>query len=111
MVAPWKRRLKKKFRKSASGSKVERYSEKKSRAECAITGKKLSGVPNATQSGKLKHSKTEKRPSVPFGGILSGEARAKVFIELGKVVAGVKDIEDVDAKYRKYVKQAMKRSE
>lgn len=111
MVAPWQRRLKKKFRKSASGSKVERYSEKKSRPSCAITGNKLAGVPNATKCGRKKFSKTEKRPSAPFGGVLSGEAREKVFVELGKVVAGIKEIDDVDAKYRKYVKQAMKRAQ
>lgn len=111
MVAPWQRRLKKKFRKSASGSKAERYSEKKSRPQCAITGKKLAGVPNSTKAGLSKKSKTEKRPSAPFGGVLSGEAREKVFIELGKVVAGIKEIDDVDVKYRKYVKQAMKRAE
>ena len=110
MVAPWQRRLKKKFRKSASGSKAERYSEKKSQTECAITGKKLSGVPNATKCGKNKLSKTQKRPSVPFGGILSGEAREKVSIETGKVVAELKEIDDVDSKYRKYVKQLLKRA-
>jgi len=111
MVAPWQRRLKKKFRKSASGSKAERYSEKKSITECAITGKKLAGVPNCTKCGRNKLSKTEKRPSVPFGGVLSGEAREKVFIELGKVVAGLKEIDDVDIKYRKYVKQVLNRAE
>jgi ribosomal protein L34E len=110
MVAPWQRRLKKKFKKSASGSKPERYSEKKSITKCPITGKKLSGVPNTTKAGLSKKSKTEKRPSVPFGGILSGKARQEVFIELGKVVAGIKEINDVDFKYRGYVKQVLNRA-
>lgn len=111
MVAPWQRRLKKKFRKSASGSKPVRYSKKKVVAKCAITKEKLFGVANTTKAGLSKKSKTEKRPSVPFGGVLSGKAREKVFIELGKVVAGIKNIDDVDYKYRTYVKQVLKRAE
>ena len=32
-------------------------------------------------------------------------------METGKVVAGIKEIDDVEQKYRKYVKQAIKRVE
>jgi len=96
-------------KKTSTETKREYFKGKHKKIVCSITGKTLSGVPNETKSGLLGKSKTEKRPTAPFGGILSGEAREAVFIELGKVVAGVKTIDDVDEKYRKYVKQVVKR--
>jgi len=111
MVAPGKRIMKYKHKKTKSGTKREYFDKNHKKQKCAITGKTLSGVPYGRQCERAKHSKTEKRPSAPFGGVLSGEARAEVFTELGKVVAGVKKIDDVDSKYRGYVKQAMKRAD
>ena len=111
MVAPGKRRMQYKTRKSASGTKREYFKGKHKKRNCSITGRTLHGVPHETKSGLAKHSKTQKRPSAPFGGILSGEARAAVFVEMGKVLAGVKKMDDVDDKYRKYVKQAIKRAD
>ena len=103
--------MKYKSKKTASTTKREYFNKDHKKQKCSITGKDLAGVPGGTQCERGKHSKTEKRPSAPFGGILSGEAREQVFIELGKVVAGVKKIDDVDSKYRTYVKQAMKRAD
>lgn len=111
MVSPQKRRMQYRHKKTPTGTKREYFKGKHKKIKCAITGQVLSGVPHETKSGLRKHSKTQKRPSAPFGGVLSGEARAEVFVELAKVVAEIKDIEDVDSKYRKYVKQAMKRAE
>ena len=111
MVAPNKRRLKKKHTKTASGKREYRFKEQGAKHKCAITGRTLSGVSHQRQNEKNKGSKSQRRPSAPFGGVLSGEAREQVFIELGKVLAGAKQIDDVDAKYRTYVKQAMKLSE
>lgn len=111
MVAPQKRRSNKKFKKTPSETKREYFKSQNTKVECAITGKRLSGVPQGTKSAVAKCSKTEKRPSVPFGGILSGEARERVAIETAKVVAGVKSIDDVELKYRKYVEQLMNRAE
>jgi len=110
MVSPQERRLKYKNKKSSNGTKREYFKGKHKKQVCSLTGKSLHGVPHDTKCEMRKHSKTEKRPSAPFGGILSGEARGKVFIEMGKVLAGVKKLEDVDEKYRKYVKQAMGRA-
>ena len=75
---------------------------------CAISKKPLAGT---SKKAKSKESKTQRRPSVPFGGVLGGRERGKMFIELGKVLAKIKTIDEVDQKYRKYVKQAMKRAE
>ena len=111
MVRPEKRRMKKKHGRVASGSKTEYFRGKKGIPHCAITGEKLAGTHTSTKGLSGKKSKTEKRPSAPFGGVLSGNAREQVFIELGKIVAGVKTIDEVGQKYRKYVKQALKRTE
>ena len=111
MVAPQDRRLKYKNKKSSNGTKREYFKGKHKKSRCSLTGKVLHGVPHDTKTEVQKFSKTEKRPSAPFGGVLSGEARAKVFVEMGKVVAGIKKMDDVDQKYRTYVKQAMKRAD
>jgi len=95
-------------KKTPNGTKRVYFKGKHKKIKCAITGNALSGVPHEKKSGLAKHSKTEKRPSAPFGGILSGEAREKVMVELAKVLAGIKDLADVDIKYRKYVEQSMK---
>jgi len=111
MVAPGKRIMQYKTRKSASGTKREYFKGKHKKRTCSITGKPLHGVPHETKSGHAKHSKTEKRPSAPFGGILSGEARAQVAVEAGKVHAGIKKMDDIEDRYRKYVKQLLNRAD
>ena len=110
MVSPGKRRKQYKNKKTKTTTKREYFKGKHKKTKCAITGKKLAGVPQGTKVELGKYSKTEKRPSVPFGGVLSGEARAQVFIEMGKVISGIKKMEDVDSKYRTYVKQGMNRA-
>ncbi|MEK6958783.1 MAG: hypothetical protein AABW59_01930 [archaeon] len=111
MVAPNKRRLQYKHRKSTSQTKREYFKGKGSQGKCAAHKIKMGGVINGRSSGHSKKSVTQKRPSVPFGGVLSGPAREQVFLEMGKVVAGVKKIDEVPEKYRNYVKQALCRAE
>ncbi|MCX6803447.1 MAG: hypothetical protein NTY48_02645 [Candidatus Diapherotrites archaeon] len=111
MVSPEKRRMQYKTKRTPSGSKREYFKGKHKKIKCAMTGKVLAGVPHETKTGMRSKSKTQKRPSVPFGGVLSAEAREEVFIEMGKVLAGIKEIDEVDERHRKYVKQVMKRAE
>jgi ribosomal protein L34E len=110
MVKPADRRKKSKKRRTSSKLRTEYFKGNSSRQKCAITGEVLSGVPLAKKGKISKYSKTQRRPSVPFGGNLGSKAREEVFTEVGKVLNG-KDINDVDHKYRTYVKQAMKRAE
>jgi ribosomal protein L34E len=111
MTKPYQRTLKKKIRKTPSKKTKIFVRGKPSKKRCPVTGQTLKGVPHARKCEANKNSKTERRPSAPFGGVLSSQAREQVFIETGKVVAGVKEIDDVDSKYRKYVKQALERFE
>ena len=108
MVDTGKRTMKHKSRKTPSKTTKNYYRDNKATKICPITGNMLLGTSKKIRS---KESKTQKRPSVPFGGVLSGPAREQVFIELAKVTAGIKEIDDVDQTYRKFVKQAMKRVE
>jgi ribosomal protein L34E len=108
MVETGKRTMKRKFVKTPSKTTKVYYRDGKQEKNCAITGKKLSGT---TSKKASKESKTQKRPSVPFGGILSTKARKQVFTEVGKIKAKIKKIDDVDQKYRKFVKQVLKRAE
>jgi ribosomal protein L34E len=110
MVKPFEKTLKQKDRKTMSETKRVFEHEKPKKVKCPVTGKPLSGVAHAIKCKAQKLSKTQKRPSVPFGGTLSTKAREQVFIETGKVISGIKNIDDVDNKYKQYVMQAIKRA-
>jgi len=110
MVNTGQRTMKRKSKRLPSKTKKVYFKEKNSKKKCAVTGQVLSGVPHE-KTKTSKKSKTQKRPSVPLGGVVGGKAREKIFIELGKVASGTKKIEDVDQKYRTFVKQVMKRVE
>lgn len=61
---------------------VTRYSSKKpSVARCQLTGQKLSGVPRASKTKIKTMSKSARRPTRPFGGVLSPAAMRRVLIE------------------------------
>ena len=84
MVAGNKRtRTVKRMQKVTPGNKtVTVYKSKKpSVARCQLTGQKLSGVPRLSQA-KIKHlSRSARRPTRPFGGVLSPAAMKRVLIE------------------------------
>jgi ribosomal protein L34E len=111
MTKPKDKGRKFKHRKTMSETKREYFTEKNTRKRCAITGNILHGTASEAKGKIKKLSKTQRRPSAPFGGVLSGKAREEVFIELGKVAAGIKTIDAVDEKYKKYVKQGIRRAQ
>ncbi len=110
MVDTGKRSMKKKSRKTPSKTTTEYFREKNSKRICPINKTALLGVTHDQKKAR-KQSKTQKRPNVPFGGVLSSKAREQVFTEVAKIKAGIKELNDVDQKYRKYVSQAMKLDE
>ncbi len=105
MTSPSNRAKKKKMLKIVSGTKKVFFKRTKTKATDTITGKKLHGV-----NPKAK-SKTAKRPTAMFGGILSGETRKLVHEETAKIKENIKTIEDIDFKLRPYVEAALKRGE
>ena len=77
--------------------------DKKSYAECAVTGKRLHGTGHQGKNLVGKRSKSEKRPSVKFGGQLSGPARRELWENVALVEAGKKALNMVPVKLRKFI--------
>lgn len=107
MTKPKDKNKRKKFRRSVKGkSKVFYSREKKGKHRCSLCTKVLHGAPHSKSVGKItKLSKTQKRPSVVFGGILCSECRTKITDEAIKVVSKEKKEEELELKSKKYVKQ------
>ena len=97
----------KKFVRTPKGKiSSRRGREARSRHTCAITKDYLHGTTNK-KTNKL--SKTKKRPSVPFGGVLSTKARQRIMEETALAYQGFKTMEQVPLNLRNYVEQALKR--
>jgi len=111
MTKPSDKTKKKKFRRSVKGkSKVYYDKNKKAKHKCGLCKKVLSGVPHSKTTGKItKLSKTQKRPSVPFGGVLCTQCRTKIIDEAVKVISKEKKEEELELKSKNYVKQMIER--
>ena len=94
-MRPGERRKNKKFVKIPKGTKTIVFKKGGRKAVCEVCKKSLQGTPKGTVSQKNKLSKTQKRPSILFGGILCNKCRDMVFEEAIKVKLGIKTIEDV----------------
>ena len=108
MVDRHNRVKKKKFRRTPGGAVVIHYSKaKREMAQCAITGQKLHGTGNQSKSWVRAIAKTERRPSVKFGGMLSSRARRRIWENMALVEMGKKTMHEVPAGIRHFVKDAM----
>ncbi|MDD5163546.1 MAG: 50S ribosomal protein L34e [Candidatus ainarchaeum sp.] len=91
------------------GQKIKLVRGKTAKRQCSICGSKLAGVPHgATKFGVGKLSKTQKKPSVPFGGILCTVCRATAAEEAAKIISG-KKTEEIDLRFRPFVDAILKR--
>ncbi len=105
MVAPRQRNQNKKFVKVIKGTKEIRYRDSSKGSVCGICHKKLQGVPK----GDLrKLSKTEKRPSILFGGVLCNTCRDSVFDDAIMLKVGILKETEVSLKKKHYVDQALR---
>ena len=108
MVDRATRVMRKRFRRTPGGTTATHYSRaKKTYAECAVTGNKLLGMGNQMKSSVRKNSKSAKKPSVKFGGVLSSPARKELWENYALVAAGRKDYNEVPSKLKKFLKQDM----
>ena len=81
-------------------------------AVSALHKEKLFGMAKQKSNvvtGKL--SKTQKRPSVMFGGILTSKERTLVFKEAAKIISEEKEIIETDVRLKNYINQAIKKME
>ncbi len=94
--------------KGIFGSKIRKKEARHSAHTCALTGEKLMGVPHGKNVAQVRRmTKSGRRPSVMFGGILSSAARRSVISESAAIWSGAKKLTDVDLKSRKFVEQAL----
>jgi len=107
------RYTKKKFRKSVTGKSRKVSAKKKtSKKACPVTGEALHGVAHGSTTAKTrKLAKTKRRPSVKYGGMLSGGARTRIIEEAVKVRENIKSLNDVDFRIRKFVEQEIRELE
>lgn len=61
-------------KRTAKGTKIVHVRRKPKLGTCAVTGQKLKGVPRALPVDMRNMPKTKKRPTRPFGGVLSSKA-------------------------------------
>lgn len=101
------RSKKKKFRRKASGKAKRVFvKDKPGKHKCALCKKTLHGVPHGKTSAEVrKLSKTKRRPTALFAGVLCGSCRALVVGEAAKAEANAKKFGDIELRLQKYVKQ------
>mgnify|MGYP001580841852 CR=1 FL=1 len=84
------------------------FKGKTSKRTCGLCGHELHGVPHGktvVQVSKL--SKTEKRPSTIFGGVLCTKCRTLVVEDAAKIKTGVISLSDVSFKEKNFVEMAL----
>ncbi len=70
------------FKKTPGGRTVVHYRKSRpSRPKCGECGAILHGVPAKRKNGLSKMSKTQKRPSRPYGGVLCSKCMRKRIVE------------------------------
>ena len=111
MTNKHERSSEKKFTRTPGGKvTIHFFKGKAAKHSCALCEGQLHGTPHGRRkSGVGKLSKTERRPSSAFGGVLCGGCREIIFTEAAKIQSNVKDIKDVSMKSKKYVEMAMAR--
>jgi len=99
----------KKFIRSISGkARVVKARKKTSKRTCIICKSLLHGVPHGKTKAQIARlSKSEKKPSVLFGGILCTACRRQVMDEAVLVNQEAKGIQQVDLSLQKFVQQAL----
>ena len=109
MPKPGDKTKKKKFRKVPSGKTKQVFERGKPRKQaCALCEKQLHGVPHGKRKSELSRlSKSKKRPTSKFAGVLCGACRKAVAEEAAKVVSKIKRIEEVSLKMKSYVSKVV----
>jgi|SRR3989344_1313119 len=97
----------KKFVRTPKKTKVKYLREKTAKHECPNCGKTMHGMPHGkTRSKARKLSKTERRPTAMFAGVLCNICRQQAIEEAIKLNEGIKQLEEISMPLRNYVIQA-----
>lgn len=103
------RRKARKFYRAPSGeTRMTFFKEKASKKTCGLCGETLHGVLHGKRKTQvLQLSKSQRRPSVLFGGVLCSSCRTEIIEEAVKVKTGLKNLSEVGFVERKFVEMAM----
>lgn len=108
-VADW-RKGKKRIRTPGGETKIIAPKKKHSKRTCALCREVMHGVLHGKKSSEVRAaSKSSRRPSAVFGGVLCGACREEVVEEAAKVEGKFKEIDEVPFKMKTYVEGIMKR--
>ncbi len=111
-MKPKDRAAKKIFRKTPKQTKRIAVKKKTGKCRCSICSRALHGTPSGKGiAGTRKLSKTQKRPSAMFAGLLCNKCRAMVLEEALKIKYAGKKQEMSSIKLKKFVEEAIKRIE
>ncbi len=105
MVRRSDRSKKEKFRRKSSG-KSKRYfvRDKAGKHHCGVCKAVLHGTPHSKPASKIrKLSKSERRPTALFAGVLCSKCRTLVVEEAAKIESKTKKLDEVELRLRKYV--------
>lgn len=80
------RTLRRVFVKMPGGSTVRTYRKRRNAAaQCAVTGETLHGVPRGNKTEVRALPKSQRRPSRPYGGVLSSRAMRRKLIQKARL--------------------------
>jgi len=101
------RAKKTKFRRKASGKSERAFVRGKTgKHSCTICGKVMHGTPHGKTTAEVrKLSKTKRRPTGLFAGVLCNKCRTRVAGEAAKLESKTKSLDEVEVRLRKYVEQ------
>jgi ribosomal protein L34E len=98
------------FRRTAKATRMVVKGKKHAKLTCALCDRALHGVSHGANSSERKtQSKTHKRPTGVFAGILCGSCRSMVIIEAAKTKSGMKPMNEIDLRVKPYVQQLAKK--
>lgn len=104
------RRALRSFRRSTKGTNMITKEKKHAKIRCAICDTVLHGVSHGkSKAGLAKQSKSQKRPTGFFAGILCANCRSMIISETAKVKSGMKTMSETDVRIRNYISQIDKK--
>ena len=96
--------------KTSTRNYIKSKQAKKAKRICGLCKKNLHGVPHGLDNARAgKLSKTQKRPSVIFGGVLCNACRREVIEEAFKVKEGIKQMSETSSTQKIYIESMVKR--
>ncbi len=111
-MKPKDRFANKKFRKTMKQTKRVPVKKKAGKRECCLCGRAMHGTPSGKRVAATRRlSKTEKRPTAMFAGLVCNKCRAAIIEEAAKIKYAGKQASESSIKTQKFVSIAIKKME